>query len=321
MSFPLSATALLALTISAPAQDGDTGQESPAVETAQTTGTFAWPVPARVVVTEDVLKKGKTVRMRYEVRTQKQKDTENILVALRNFEFLNVNGRDATTPQAKAALASALDMTSAIPLLVVDKEGNYLRTTGLDDVIQRVLDEGAKRKGAKPEERAQVEATMNAPAFRQAMEASAGQFWNAWVGAWTGWELANGKVQQSETKLPLGEFEMPATLTLTNHGPVKGAKGHVRLSVGTLATGAEARKVYAQFMRKMFGEAMARSGKEFTDDMLTKLRIDSKAEVVTRLEDLRPLRAMYEKNVMLEITGSGTQRNVERRSYRFDWKN
>ena len=297
----------------------ETQPETGVADAASVTGTFKWPVPGKVVVTEDVFKKGKTMQMRYVVRLHQQKDSEEMLLSLQDFEFLKFNGRDITSPKAQAALKSALTLTTAIPDLVVDKTGSYLRTTGMDDVIKRVVNMDSKGKKSTATERKALEETMQRPAFRNAMETMAGQFWNAWVGTWAGWDLESGKTLESETFLPLGNIKMPATMKLVHHGSVKGRSGYVKLSLRTVATGLEARKAYAAFMRKMFGAAMAKSGKDFSDDMLTKLHMDFYAEVETRLEDLRPIRAKYERRVTIGVKGSPEQNQIERRSYSFAW--
>ncbi|MCA8968369.1 MAG: hypothetical protein KDC95_01245 [Planctomycetes bacterium] len=320
------------------AQGESPATKAPDATQAATQPTFDWPVPGSVTVTEHTTKKGKTMHMRYQVQLRPREVSKDeagddataneLLVSLRSFEFVKIDGVDLEQPAVREQLAPALAMAAAIPDLIVDARGNYVGTIGMDETIRRVVTELSKSDGAHGDAKAaQMRAALESPSMRATLEASAGQFWNAWVGGWNQWDVPNGKQRELATKLPLGSFAMPAKLIAQNLGPVDpkeagGKDGYVKLRTVTLATGPEACKAYADYLAQLFASSMKHSpeAKDFDPDKVKKIDIRTSVEVVTQLGNLRPLSASTTKNHVVEIEGAASQRFFERRVYEFDWK-
>ncbi|MCB9918796.1 MAG: hypothetical protein H6832_10380 [Planctomycetes bacterium] len=329
------------------AQDASDSTETPEAQTPEaqtpeaqtpTQPKFDWPLPGTVTVTEHATKNGKTMHMRYQVHVRPREaskdggpedsDAKELLVSLRSFEFLKLDDMDLTKPEIREQLAPALALSAAIPDLVIDAHGAYRGTIGMDETIRRVVAELTKNEGGHGDAKAaQMRTALESPSMRATLEASAGQFWDAWVGSWIQWDVPAGKQREQSTKLPLGTFAMPAKLLAQNLGAVDAAdaggnEGYVKLRTVTRASGPEARKAYADYLAQLFATSMKHSpeAKTFDPDKIKEIDIRTSVDVVTRLDNLRPLSASFEKNHVVDVEGQAPQRYLERRVYEFDWK-
>src|SRR5687767_506200 len=120
---------------------------------------FLWPVPGKVKVTERAIKQGNEVVMSYQVSLAPAAGGKRVGVRLTGFEFLEVNGRDARTPAIRKQLAEALRMVSAIPTLVVNRDGIFHEITGMDELI------GKLTASLPAGEKAAVRKAMSSPQF------------------------------------------------------------------------------------------------------------------------------------------------------------
>lgn len=274
---------------------------------------FAWKMPCRVPVEQIETKKGHTVRLRY-MLSAKPGPEGNMDVDLGDFEFLEMDGQDLTTPKMQAELAPALALTAAMPTMVVSPNGEYLRMRGLDALIDRVLGDMGKGKGKQRE--AQIAATMRSPKMMQMMQAKMGDYWNAWVGAWTGLELAPRESREGDDVMEIGGVEIPMRLEYENHGPVKGTPGLYRLSLTSTMAGNSASTGVLALMRSMVQNA---GGELPADVKVDHLSIVNKLEVETEPGTLYPHRARREKTTELVMAGERKKR-VEVREETFDWK-
>ncbi len=316
--------ASLALHVGLSAQDGGVLEDVTAeIETAR----FAWPLPCKVLVEETALKGGKTMVMRYEVSLRREAseateggaESKHLLVSLRNFEFLKLDDKDLQTDEMRRQLGPALALAAAIPDLVIDERGKFVKTSGSEAMIERVIEAQVGVGGGHDDEAQQrMRAMLSSPAMKASVEASARLFWDAWVGAWAAWSVAPLEKTEEATWLPIGQQRMPATVVATHHGAVDKRPGFVKLSMETRASSDEAREAYAKFLTEVLG-ASVKDKKAFDKDKIRSLDIRSRVEVVTRLDSLRLFEASYEKRHTIEVEGQKPQLYHEKRSYKFKW--
>ncbi|MBK9258488.1 MAG: hypothetical protein IPM54_01475 [Polyangiaceae bacterium] len=274
---------------------------------------FAWKMPCRVPVEQVETKKGHTVRLRY-MLSAKPGPEGNIDVDLGDFEFLEMDGQDLTTPKMQAELAPALALTTMMPTMVVSPEGDYVRVRGLEALVDRVV--AHMGKGMDKQKKAKLATMMRSPRILQMVQAKSGDYWNGWVGAWTGLELAASASREGDDVMDVGGVEIPVRLRYENHGPVKGTPGFYRVSLSSTMAGNSASTGVLALMRSILQDA----GSDMpTDVQVDHVSIVNKVEVVTEPATLLPHRARRERTMELVMAGDRKKR-VEVREETFDWK-
>lgn len=172
---------------------------------------FAWPVPGTVRVEKSGEKRG-PVKMRYRLDLQRASDTE-VRVRQRDFEFLEVNGKDATTPEMQQQLAAALALTQAVPDTLVDKAGAYLRIDGIEAMIERVTAYQHEARGLSAAESERIVKSMRSPAMVDALQQACSADWQTWVGAWVGFDVPPQQQREADGVLSMLGASLPAKVT------------------------------------------------------------------------------------------------------------
>ncbi|MFQ5955379.1 MAG: hypothetical protein ACE5JZ_09985 [Kiloniellales bacterium] len=99
---------------------------------APLTPIFDWPAPATIAVTSNVLKKGRTAQVRFNLVTERDRGDGSIFVTLKDFDFVRFDGDLVDTPEEKAALAPVLALTSIVPGFEVSKDGQLISLVDFD---------------------------------------------------------------------------------------------------------------------------------------------------------------------------------------------
>lgn len=288
------------------------GQEPGEAATQAALTRFAWPVPATVQVTETALKNGKEAKMRYELRISRREDG-HLRIRYGDFEFLEMAGMDVSSERMQKLLAPVFAMTSAIPDYVVNEDGEFVQADGIDEMVERVAGLLAATRGEEGEKEAErLAEAMKRPETRELLSAAVANYWNAWVGAWLGWDVPSGESAAVDTSLPFGGVEIPARLAVTHHGDAAGEEGCLRLSQRTVAEGPEVAKAVAHVVARMAGEA---ANEEPGD-----VSVVNEVEIVTDPKTLCPRSVRTSKVIRLTPEGATEPREqVERHHYVFDW--
>ncbi len=275
---------------------------------------FAWPLPTSVWVTQDSEKGGQRATMRYRVTLSGANDGEH-RARLNDFDFLMVSGRDVTSPEAREELAPILAMAQAVPDMVVDTNGIYLRMDGVDEMVDRIVALLASQ-GESEAKQKQLLVGMKSPSARAMFEAAGSGYWNTWVGAWVGFDLQPGQESVEEQETSFMGVVLPAVVTKRNLGFVAEHPGHVELFVTTVMEGPSATSAFAESMAEF---ARQSGSPPFPKNELIDMRSVSVVTVVTDAATLKPLRASQTKTVRIEMEGEGAKEQVERAEYTFDW--
>jgi hypothetical protein len=276
---------------------------------------FAWPVPCSAVVTKDGEKKGARTRLRFRLDLAAGEAGE-LRVKLGDFEFLLVDGQDATTPAMREALAPASALTQAVPDTVVSAKGDFLRIDGIDAMLERVAKFMGETKGHSAEEQARILASMRTPVMQQVLQEACSADWITWAGGWVGFDATPGSDTADVVRMPMMGASLEGAVTRRHLGAVDEHPGHVRLSAKMVAEGPEATAAFAEAMARLAKEA---GGPPFPADQLEELRVETTMEVVTDPKTLLPLRAGRTKKMRVVMKGRPAREQVERHDYTFEW--
>lgn len=277
---------------------------------------FAWPSPSSAMVVKDGEKKGEKAKLRFRLDVAAE-ESGGLRARLTEFWFLEVAGRDASTPAMKAALAPALAMAQAVPDTLVDAKGNYLGIDGIDALVERVVKFRAEQRGDSEQQRELLLKQLRSPVMQESLRQACAADWNTWVGSWIGFDVAPRSETSAAGEMPLMGVSIPATATRRHHGPVPEHPGYVRLSAMTLAEGPEATAAFARAMQRVAEQS---GGEAFPSDRLEEVRQELHLEVVTDPRTLRPLRASRTKIARVKMKGEALREQVERAAYTFDWQ-
>lgn len=168
---------------------------------------FDWSPPCRVPVVENTEKAGGLARMRYVVSARRAADG-NVEVSLQDFEMLEADGQDVTSPEWKRRLAPTMALVSAIPAMRVSPAGAYLGAERPEALLERLL----AARHYPPEEEAAVRKQLSQPGAVESFDALIGEYWRGWVEDWVGWSLAPGESKQEQHDLPVEGGAVPGTL-------------------------------------------------------------------------------------------------------------
>jgi hypothetical protein len=305
----LPAAALLSV-LALPAQEAPAAPESPWKPC-----TFHWPVPASVLVQKDGERNGDKAKLRFRIELTAGEGTA-LRARMVGFEFLEMNGRDATTEAARTALAPTLALTQAVPDVVVDEHGAFLRVDGLDAMFERFAAYLGEQKGVSAAQRDRLLQTLRSPQLQETIQQACGDDWRTWVASWVGFDVAPGAEATTDVRLPFMGAEVEAKATRRNHGPVPEHPGHVRLSVTTTTAAPSTTAAFAAAMERMAAQS---GGKPFPKDRLEQVQVEIVSEVVTDPQTLRPLRASRNRTMRIGMKDEPVREQVEKNAFAFDW--
>jgi len=270
---------------------------------------FDWSPPCSVPVTERAHRKGADLTMSYTVSVTRLGDGE-LLVDMVDIDVLEVNGTDLRGPEHAADRAQIRDLFAAFPALIVDDAGNYLRTEGLDEVIEATI--------RSSPELAEARSMFDSPEMRAQMSAKFAEPWLTWVGQWVDWSLALGDraTVRLTTPGPSGE-ELPFDATVEH---LVGEDGLAHLRYTERMDGDALKVMMAPMLASMSGIAPdPAEAEKFFDEMTLEGYRETVFEVETSPENLRPRRSRHEIRFEATINGAKPERQLEWREYEFDW--
>ncbi|MBI3073260.1 MAG: hypothetical protein HYY84_14195 [Deltaproteobacteria bacterium] len=268
---------------------------------------FAWTVPSRAVVTETVLKKGKTATLRYEIKLSAPPGSTNLHLRLENLSFLKVEGWNMSDKKVQNEVKRLEALASAIPTLVVSRSGKLVGLKGLDEMIEKIL----SQSGADENRRREIAKMMRTPQVFRSLEKKCAEFWTAWVSLWVGLEVAPGE------KLPVAqEIPLPDGNTLlvpgnvTRRQPDPHAPADAVLEMESLLEGEVARRAFGDAIAHLIPQA----------SRMERLSRATKVRAITDPQTLRPRSVTMETVTNLKMEGELATELVERHIYHFDWK-
>lgn len=276
---------------------------------------FAWPTPSRVTVTERILKKGKRSVVRYDAVLSARKGGGYEL-KLDKFQFVELEGQDVSKGPLPPELKAAQAVAGAIPSLVLSPEGQVVDVVGMEETMERALQLVPEEQGM----REKMRAAFAQPGLAQAMKQKAGDFWQAWVAAWVGMDLAAGQERSATVPMQLPSGSVDSKVTMRHRGPVPEHKGAVRLELETVLEGEPFRKAMANMLSQMMQGVSTQGGKpppDF-DAMLKSARRVSTVETVTDPATLRPYSARLAQVTQLRVEDQEREEREER-EYSFAW--
>ncbi|MFN8655176.1 MAG: hypothetical protein U0105_02455 [Candidatus Obscuribacterales bacterium] len=282
---------------------------------------FKWPVPSRVTVTETALKKGQTVKLRYDIVLEKQKDGDDMELKFDKFEFLELNGLDMTAPEAKALMGPTISqltaIQSALPGLIINSQGRAIDVTGVEQLSDKALN---MLPSADEKMRASIEAVLKSPEGIAQIKQKTKDFWRVWVQSWIGVALAPGKEKTVDTLVPfMNGNVLTVPMVIRNDGKVADAPGNIQLTGVTTLQGPEATKALGEMLLKLRSHMPVNPEvKPFTPDMVQELKRTTTFSVVTNPETLQPKTAQSE--IVTDVTISDAHKSdTEKHQYAFDW--
>ena len=278
---------------------------------------FAWPLPSRVTVTENVLKKGKTAKTRYDIVMKAQDKGNNRELHFENYQFIEIEGLDLTVPENREKLGPVLNQLTAmggiLPTLVINPDGKVEDVVGIEKCVDAAL---ALIPGADPK----MEEMMRSPEMIAQMKQKSVDFWRVWVETWLACKSSAGSETSIETEIPiLGGEKMSAPLKVRNEGPDGGTGGDIRLTASTVMDGEPAKKAMQQMMMAMVAKIPVKEGvKPFSPDMVKSVKRTTNFLVITNPKTLQPRRA--ESEALVELAIEDQQKSeIEKHEYLFDW--
>ena len=278
-----------------------------------------WPVPGSVVVTDTTTKQGRTAKSRYTLRILQHEDGESLRIRHDGYEFLEVEGQDATNPRMQQVLASATAMAAFVPDYRITNTGLYVETIDLEQMLDRMMPTLLARGSHSPEQAQRLREQFQTPEFQQLMHTTLAKYWQSWVGAWVAFEVDAGKSVEQPTEIDVHGVNVPATMVLTHHGAATEHPGHVRLSLRVVAEGPAVREALIKRLAQLQvpdenGQLLAQM------QQLAAVHSSRHLEVITRLDTLQPAWARFELVTRVTETGASEPREqLERHEYTFDW--
>jgi hypothetical protein len=257
---------------------------------------FDWGPPCRVPAVQDVEKKGKHVRLAFEVVLERE--SKRLVARLENMRVLAPNDRDLQRFFGQ--------FESAIPPIAVATTGEGEGPVDIERAIEALL-----RLVPEGQEREAMTKIARNPQFRAAFEQKATETWNAWVGTWVGLDIAPNTTERDHIDLEtaMGTFK-DVPIKVTHHGTVRDSPDLVLLSIEQTIEG-------PQLVTAMRGFMQAAGAPTVAMDRIKGVNEARKIDLSTIAIDPvhgRPHRARHETEIAL---GDQSQREV--RDTAFDW--
>lgn len=270
---------------------------------------FDWGGACRVPVTEQVERKGQKATASFVLDLQKK--AEGFELRFTDYRMLALEGLDPDDPRTTAVLEQVGRQASLIPVTRVDSEGRYAGITGLDEMIEGVLDLQAK---GDPELAARMRQAMTSPQLKAQLEEKMGDYWRSWVEAWLGADLAPSETREKNLEIQVPGGTWPLEVRVEHRGPSEGAPNLARLVMLNRTGGDDLQKMTAELLGGVDPEEAAKMRElDMQFDKVTSIEAD------LELSGLRPHHVRYVSEI--EVRGGGevhSRRDV--RDDTFHWE-
>lgn len=272
---------------------------------------FAWPVPSRVGITEQVVSERETGTLKYDAVLTARKAGSGFEL---HFEHLQQVEPEAPKGTSGAPDAKSLVATFTKPTLVLSATGAL---TGIDDV-DPALGRAVTVLEPAPEARESLRSRWDTPLFHTLLRDRAEATWNAWVQTWSGVALAPGQERTQTVRIrhPNGPLEQRSTLR--HH--VSGTPGAVRLEWETALDGASYRQVVARSRELRCNTALVRNPSDpCATEVLESASSVTTVSLLTEPDTLRPLSVQTVRTEAFTVKGQPPVLQRETRSFDFEW--
>ena len=276
---------------------------------------FGWPETGKCEVFEEVAKKGMEATMRYDLYwAPLTGDEEGLLLEYRDFRFIEFNGMDATTPQARRALAQATAMGSAIPRMKIGPDGALFGFEDYDKMVRELMEHFETRGDAKEEIEA-LGQLLGQPQLQQVMKTKSAEIWNHWVSSWVG-DVVRGTGEVWELDMEATGGVLPELHI--QYGKLEEYRGVECIEVSL--TGQADEEVFRRKLLQMLG-LMSPDAEELPEDApISRATKTLTVEGILAVEGLRPLEIQTSDVTKIWDAESGrVQPQEEEHTYYFDW--
>jgi hypothetical protein len=139
---------------------------------------FRWKAPFTVHVSEDATKDKSSATLSYWLDVC-PKAPDLVVISHRDFKFVTLGGKPASSPELAATIAQLEPLLSAIPRFTVDARGAIVSVEGVEELLARL-------RAAAPNSAALdgLTTALQDPNARIAIETGAAERWALWVKAW-----------------------------------------------------------------------------------------------------------------------------------------
>jgi hypothetical protein len=257
---------------------------------------FSWKAPLSVSVEEDVDQQGQHMQFAYHLDVCPG-DAGTVLVSHRGVTVTQVNGVPTAGKERTAELRQIEAAASALPTMIIDRSGAFVRGTGYAEMIKRAA------TVFPGEEFADLRAFMASGQAPAILDVTLAQLWQSWVGVWLRFDPAHGASQEA-TDRDAGPGASRISMSYGGLTP----EGHVKLAAHRVPTKDELLRL-AGATGSMDPAQAASISQAAVLDWNTE----------TEWPDIRPARARSRRSATMTVQGK-EQTVAEDHVYRFDWR-
>lgn len=195
---------------------------------------FDWPMSVAIPVRETTRRGDSQVELTYQLHVCPA-GPETFTIAHRDLQFASVDGVPGDDPSLAPQMRRMAPVFSAIPELVIGRDGKYRGVRGWDEVLHEL--EAALPDG--PHEG--LSRLRDDPRARALTEEAVGDRWRTWVESWLDFDPAKGSDQTETRPVRLGSKPIPLVVQ-TQSKPADRA-GSLHIASSTRAGGRKARAI------------------------------------------------------------------------------
>jgi hypothetical protein len=118
---------------------------------------------------------------------------DRLRVAMVDLRILEIRGQDVRDPASQTKVAKILGaMKAGLTNVLVTADGTFEDFENYEAMVQAMVDLGVASES--------IAEMMRKPEVRALSEHLVAGYWNSWVGAWVGWKLQPGAVEEGATQ-------------------------------------------------------------------------------------------------------------------------
>ncbi|EEF59043.1 hypothetical protein [Pedosphaera parvula] len=278
---------------------------------------FAWPVPVKFQVEEQVQRDGERIKFLHTLLLETNRNDELVLRWL-DVEVKTVNKHPINTPESKKAAELASAVYRSLPPMRISRAGHFLGGGNISESFNHASEMADKAStnlsGGSHQDISQA---VDDPAARSMCEQMISRCWNAWVEAWIGLEAGKRTVRPSAAQSRVGTDNNQFEPVIENFGAVPTNANFVFLRRRELAARTETVGSVSNTVSPIASKE-ARAEK-VTRAETPEIRREMRAEVITDTKSLMPSVASYKVEDIQELPNARKASLLERHKYRFIW--
>ena len=277
---------------------------------------FGWPENGKVKITHTTFKKGREMRVAYELQMSKV-DT-GIEVTMTSIKLLGFEGANLANPKVNEKLQAMITPGLSIPRFRVSNEGQLLEVLDIDLYLKNVAAAQAADPTATQEQQERTQAILNSSLVRQGMEERVAGYWSAWVGAWVEMPVKLDEVIEMQMEEEIFEHPVPMSVRVEQLNDRRAAaKGLVKYR---MTTEADAKAIF-KAAATMFKGMAERAGKSADIDSISISNAEKRAttEVITDPKTMKPVEVVIDSYTAFEMPGEKPSEAVTMDHFEFEW--